>query len=632
MFSRVYGRTIANSQVGIAVFVDGTFVGIANPTAADVEQTIPFALSGASGNHVVRFQEPLQEQGNVGDYRGTSIISIDYGQNAPAYSVVAPTVSATTIAWNSNSIGVGTGTDIPQRDGVQAVLKGLMGNTAKFISLGAGGRRISDAYPDQAACDAEMLLLAKAWQGVANPVYYLSIGVNDIPAGFSISQAAAAAGRILDTVHARYPKARVLFQTPLLVSGAVANYTEANMVPLRAAFVALANARPWVELVNGLGLLASTQKLIDGLHPSNAGAVEYATNLYTNYFGTYSESGNGAIFDEDNSSLRFPDGGYTVENSTLYINGRGYSTQEVDKRARVKFYNPTPFKMAASYPLAADKGGALLTLIDRTSQEAVLNVNLKQSLPLGSTSQPSAQRYVSANTYPAGHYELIFQSNPAIATRKISFDQCRVVDPSTPSIGGEEVVYDITFNTLQHAPLDGQDNWTDYTPNKDQYLVTSTGLTLKAGSSFDANPRGALYNYQFLNGEIRVRLNKLIPTVMIRARHQLSTDRCLAFWCRFDDVAKKFVFDAGVIQGTSVAVLSPTVGPYMPTVGVDDFIMAFKLVGNQVELRAYSQFAPYPETASYTTTLPDDYNLPAGLVGICALSYEAEAYEFVLFA
>jgi len=276
LYSTVYGNTYPDSQVGIAVFVDGALVGMANPEEANEEEEIRVELSGEPGPHTVALVEALQEETIPGFYAGTSLISADYGGNF-GYTVVRDT-TAEVVLEDTDSIGLGIGTPVAQRDGVQAQLAKLMPGM-RFVSLGAGRRQLSTSYETATKRHAMVQRIVQVVKGSQHPRYIMELGDNDAGTGKNVAQAASYAALFLDELHRTLPTLPITLQTPLRTFR-TDSYNERNIAPMRAALSKIAAARTWVHLVDGLALTDSEADYADGLHPNRAGCMKYAGRLY----------------------------------------------------------------------------------------------------------------------------------------------------------------------------------------------------------------------------------------------------------------------------------------------------------------------------------------------------------------
>ena len=151
----------------------------------------------------------------------------------------------------------------------------------KTMIEGYGYRSLSDDAGDGVARAAFVSRLS----GYAPNVIWLAIGTNDYGLNkWSAASFGTAYAALLDDLHAALPTTQIFCQTPLIRTTETANVSGSTLSDYRTEIVNSCTARAWTTLVDGTGIL-ETSDLTDGVHPSTSGHAKYM-NFVAPYVAT----------------------------------------------------------------------------------------------------------------------------------------------------------------------------------------------------------------------------------------------------------------------------------------------------------------------------------------------------------
>lgn len=171
-----------------------------------------------------------------------------------ASSVTAPPPPVRTVAVIGDSITVGAEDEI--RDALADI-------GADVVAIDAeSGRRITQAHAVDAGIDA-----VERVRRLAPDLWVVALGTNDV---FSLEDPAAA-GALIDELLAGIPAAAAVVWVTVYVEDAAATSAGVNMVLHERI-----NGRDRAGIADWFGVVADSELLDDGVHPTAAGDVAFA--------------------------------------------------------------------------------------------------------------------------------------------------------------------------------------------------------------------------------------------------------------------------------------------------------------------------------------------------------------------
>lgn len=218
-----------------------------------------------SGPKTVEFIIGLQSKPS-GSIIGSYINNITFNETATPISY-----ANSGVLFYGDSITVGANSTIPTSQGYAVLQRHLYG---KRIAIdGYGYKALNDDTNTPALETAAVARLA-----TYNPsVIWLAIGTNDYGLNkWNAVSFGTAYASFLDQLHAAIPSAKIVAQTPIVRVKETANTFGNTTGDYRAQVITACSTRPWVTLVNGPGILNTSDLDGTGVHPTTAGHAKYA--------------------------------------------------------------------------------------------------------------------------------------------------------------------------------------------------------------------------------------------------------------------------------------------------------------------------------------------------------------------
>jgi lysophospholipase L1-like esterase len=265
--STIYGSYPTLSTIGI--FVDGILYKTVtlNPSNPGFLQQISVPLP--AGKKVVTLVNGAQSS-PAGTIIGAWVRAI-YVPSSASTTMVTPTSPGRRVATYGDSITTGSAATNLHANSAWSIIRNS-GRASVFV----------DAYGYRSLFDDTPAGIVSTFQTFDPTDIYLAIGTNDY--GLS-KQSATSFGvqyaALVDALHTAYPSAAIYAQTPLIRSSEPPNSYGDNLEAYRAAIEALAESRPWLNVIDGASILTAGV-LPDGTHPNDLGHGKWAESIFTN--------------------------------------------------------------------------------------------------------------------------------------------------------------------------------------------------------------------------------------------------------------------------------------------------------------------------------------------------------------
>lgn len=262
-FNNLYGYFPGDTEVG--VYVNGEYNQSIEFSSAGVHAA---AIALPAGDKAVSLVNGLQSY-PAGEVVGTFVQSLT--ANAPLTPITPPPSNRLLIYGDSISVGGNSST--PTRDGwVPLLRKGMWPDS---VALEGWGHR--SLWADAATAPARAAFVAKL-AAYAPARIWLAIGTNDYGLNkWSAASFGTAYAALLDGLHAALPSATIFCQTPLLRTTETANGSGSTLGDYRTQIATAVSTRTaYATLVDGTAIM-TTASLADGIHPTTAGHVLYAS-------------------------------------------------------------------------------------------------------------------------------------------------------------------------------------------------------------------------------------------------------------------------------------------------------------------------------------------------------------------
>lgn len=255
----------------IGVYVNGAFYEKVAAGAAGVfQQCIPLPV----GNKTVTFVSGLQSSPSQSlTPFGTFFVS---AKSDAVMTVITPSPTNRILVYG-DSIAVGGNSTTPESQAWPMIVRNAY--APKSLALEAFGYRslnIDTMTPTKRAAFVAKLV------AYAPERIWFAIGTNDYGLSrWSAASFGTAYAATLDDLHAALPSATIFAQTPLVRGSEVVNVWGNTLSDYRAQIVTVQSTRSsFVTLIDGTSILTLSD-ISDGVHPTTAGHVKYATFVRT---------------------------------------------------------------------------------------------------------------------------------------------------------------------------------------------------------------------------------------------------------------------------------------------------------------------------------------------------------------